>query len=529
MIWNATEVGKALSIVGPCQHLLLLRLKVLLDTYHGTPRSVEYYDLLLGDWLMHFAHATYAVYVDVIGEAATPTAGVRVPVFPDFNSYIRALTSGEIPGAHLRQQVARILAPEKSNVVEFARAVCTVGSQPNGVMEWAKRNLKRTVFSTLGRGDAPFVICIPYFRDDSPGWTGTLWKWRNWARQDNFQYPVNVTVDVDVDWRRKQGAAVSGTTFQDVLCALLPVYLPVAYLEAFVPYRQKAKALRLRRPKVLYTANGLVGHTLFKSLAADWREEGTRILDHQHGGGYGLDRIHALEEYETRVADRFFTWGWRGSSPKLTPLAAPFSSRKPIAPSGTGRVLLNCGSYPKNLYRIHFQPLPGTIETVIAETRVFVRELSDRPELVVRPYMVDFGWNLLHTLRQANPGLTLDDLRNSGLVSYGLSSLVVHNYLGTSWLETLAMNIPTVCFYDTSTYAFRDPVQPHIAALSSAGVLHTSGQAAATLVKSVMSDPQGWWQQKEVQDARLAFVRNYANFSGNWAAEWEAEFRQWLD
>jgi putative transferase (TIGR04331 family) len=63
-------------------------------------------------------------------------------------------------------------------------------------------------------------------------------------------------------------------------------------------------------------------HLPFKILAAEWRECGTKLLYHQHGGGYGIDKVHAFEDYETRVSDYYFTWGW--SSPnhrKVGPLS----------------------------------------------------------------------------------------------------------------------------------------------------------------------------------------------------------------
>jgi putative transferase (TIGR04331 family) len=360
-------------------------------------------------------------------------------------------------------------------------------------------------------------------------WLVTQWKWRNWARQDDFSYPIEFSCGVDSGWRRKQAAEVTASSFADILRTLLPLYIPVVYLEGLISYRQKAFGLNLRRPKVVFTANSLHGHTLFKILVADWRDEGTKVLDHQHGGGYGIDRVHPLEEYETRVADCFYTLGWRSSNPKQIPLVGALSASQAEVFSQSRLVMLMCVCYPKQVHRIHLQPMPGTIETLIAETANFIREMKGRQELLVRPYFHDYGWGMVETLRQADSELIMDDLRKSGIESYARSSLVVHNYLGTSWLETLAMNIPTVCFYDADTYAFREDARPYLDALSGVGVLHKSGAAAATFVLGLKNDPHRWWQTAEVQDARLAFVRNYANYSPNWAKEWETEFKQWIE
>jgi putative transferase (TIGR04331 family) len=105
---------------------------------------------------------------------------------------------------------------------------------------------------------------------------------------------------------------------------------------------------------------------------------------------------------------------------------------------------------------------------------------------------------------------------------------VVHNYLGTSWLETLAMNVPTVCFYDPGLYAPREPARPYFDMLVRVGILHHSGREAAKFVNAFKGDPSAWWNSAEVQAARETFVARYANFSDDWLAAWQAEFESLL-
>ena len=106
---------------------------------------------------------------------------------------------------------------------------------------------------------------------------------------------------------------------------------------------------------------------------------------------------------------------------------------------------------------------------------------------------------------------------------------LVYNYIGTSWLETLALDIPTVCFYDPETYSFREEAQPFIDALATVGVLHHSGNSAALFVASLAGDIEKWWNKVKVQEARRNFVEQYANFSPDWKEQWEQEFKVVLD
>lgn len=528
--WDKAKAIESLEFLKSQQGIVIEYFTELLNSYNGLNKSAAYYDLIGGEWLLHFTHMVYAAYVDVAHGISIPQSQHPIYVFTDFGHFLQTAVNDPLFSIQLRQQIAHLINGTQEKDLKFAHRVCKLANGlPLGIWKKSKLKLKSAFLLSIGVKDAPFIICHPSLRCSKREWVFTQWKWRNWARLDDFAYPIELTCEVDSGWRRKHPVDVSVSSFADILHNLLPLYIPVIYLEGLVSYRQKAHEYNLHRPRAVYTANALHGHTLFKILVADWRDEGTKLLNHQHGGGYGIDRVHPLEDYETRVADRFYTLGWRSSNPKQVTLAGAFSTPKVKPFLQSKRVMLMCVCYPKQVHRIHLQPMPGTIETMIAETANFVRELKGRQELLVRPYFDDYGWGMVKTLKQADAELKLDDLRKSGIQSYARSSLVVHNYLGTSWLETLAMNIPTVCFYDADTYAFREDAQPYLDALSAVGVLHKNGASAAAFVLGLKNDPFKWWKTAEVQDARLAFVRNYANYSLNWAKDWEAEFKQWIE
>ena len=163
------------------------------------------------------------------------------------------------------------------------------------------------------------------------------------------------------------------------------------------------------------------------------------------------------------------------------------------------------------------------------DTCEFLARLPDRRHLLVRPYSQDYGWGAVEMMRKAAPDAEFDDRKKSADIRFAESRLVIHNYLGTGWLETLALDIPTVCFYDTETFAFREAAQPHIDALESVGVLHRSGNSAALFVATHADDIEKWWNKAETQEARRNFVEQYANFSPDWKEQWEQEFKMVLD
>jgi putative transferase (TIGR04331 family) len=132
------------------------------------------------------------------------------------------------------------------------------------------------------------------------------------------------------------------------------------------------------------------------------------------------------------------------------------------------------------------------------------------------------------TLGLATLGIQVETRRGFGAKSIAISTLVIHNYLGTSWLESLAMNVPTICFLPRGIHAFRATAQPFADRLQQVGILHHSGRDAAKFVNGFRGDPSSWWNSAEVQEAREAFVARYANFSDSWLEAWQSEFESLL-
>lgn len=517
IIWNSSNVTEGLATTQAAHAGAMAHLKELLDEYHGVPRSESYYDLVAGAWLNEFIHLVYASWQYVLSGKRV-CEGQPLKVAGDLLTYTQFTLDRHFHEC-CQSAVKKLLSGGSPFEWRFGhdnvRAFVSTG-------DWRRKILT----NTLGSNRPSVIFCYPYVKCSRLDWLNTLWQWRHWAKWDDFRYPVHLSCQIDQDWRRTRAVETTPVRdFSTLLRALLPLHIPVALLEGFASVRKAVLGLQLWRPRALYTANALHGHLIFKILAAEWRAEGTVLLNHQHGGGYGIDRVHVVEEYETRVADRFYSWGWQRSDRPVQPLSPAIPS---LGKGRRSRVLFMCCSFPAMVYRLHFQPMPGTTEVMERNTTAFLAKLSTNTDLLVR---LNPAYNYLKfkkSLQVVAPWAAFDESRPSVFQRYAESRLVVHNYLGTSWLETLAMDIPTVCFFDQDTYAFRAEAQPYIEAMERVGILHRSALEAARFVAGVMAAPQGWWRKAEVQDARQAFVRQYANFSSDWAAQWEAEFRQWV-
>jgi putative transferase (TIGR04331 family) len=92
------------------------------------------------------------------------------------------------------------------------------------------------------------------------------------------------------------------------------------------------------------------------------------------------------------------------------------------------------------------------------------------------------------------------------------SELVIINYLSTSHLETLSMNIPTIVIFDADSYHLNKSHLHFFDGLIEAGVIQNSPHEASQFLDSIYSSINDWWLGEGVQKARTAFINsNFGN------------------
>jgi len=311
------------------------------------------------------------------------------------------------------------------------------------------------------------------------------------------------------------------TDFTSLVSSLIPLLIPLGYAEGLSVCREQLESMISRPPQILYTATGIQMSHFVQVAACFWGERGTRLCVHQHGGHSGLDYAHVLEDLEADVSDTFFTLGWSDSRASVQPLPTAMPGHRRRRPRH--RLLMMSLESAPYLYRLQPFCLPEHYAACIAESSDFLADLVSHLPIVLRSEKSTF-----ERLKSSCSSLGWEPMKGSGPKSAANAKLVVHNYFGTSWLETLAMNIPTVCFIPTGIHRFREAARPFVEALAKVGVIHHSGAEAAKFVNGLNGDPRAWWQSAGVQEAREAFVARYANFSDNWLPAWIEEFERLL-
>jgi putative transferase (TIGR04331 family) len=514
IVYNSSLVTDELNKVSVIRPVIMTYLTCLLNKYHGISKSEKYYDILVGNWIDFFIHS---VCLSLLEGDKQISKKLQIPIVATLEEFDELRLQGDWLD-HLRCAIPLLCNNEISEKWIFETKKIFICS--------GRTSFKSKLLKFIGSKEPGIVMVSPCIKDSKINTLKAFWSWRKFLALETYKIDVNFSCDVDVNWRNCHSINMDlNCGLEKIVKSLIPLYIPVYMLEGFCHYRSTVLGNFNHRPKALYSAGALYDNTTFKLLAAEWQERGTLLLYHQHGGNYGTDLSFFQEEYEIRVSDFYYTFGWgKGEVVRSLSASIPQVKRKI-----DGFILLMCNNYPKYPYKLSYTPMPGTIEKKNQDTIEFVKKIKNKKSLFIRLYKDDYNWNLDKNIANIDKNLVFDNYKKTGFERYAESRLVVHDYLGTSYLETLALNIPTICFYDAeSAYCFRDEARPYISELEDAGILHRTAESAAEFVNKIENSPECWWSSIKVQEARYNFCEQYANFSPNWANLWKEEFERVL-
>jgi putative transferase (TIGR04331 family) len=462
--------------------------------------------LMGGMWLMHLVHQ-----VEALGETTDGGSDHELQIPWDAWSHHNTFTHS----AAYRSQLYRLISGDR-RVIRVPKSCEVVRVAPNKP-DWRRQAVEGMLrLAQLPRAEV--MICRPYLKIPTPQRLVAAVRTFRQLSWNDLDIELYSAVTPNLQLRLALADDADSLEPEDVIRRLLPLTMPLGYAEALPDVQTRLHSLC--PPRLLYSANANQMHLPFQIASAMWSGKGATVVSHQHGGHQGLDVAHAGEEYEARASHLHYTFGWSDHRSNVRPLVTAPPAVNSLMKSD--RLLLMTLADSDSTYRLQPFCTPDHVQVVARETRQFLSDLTWSADVVIRGSHSDVE------VLQTKYFTRIDDLSISGATSASCAALTVHNYLGMSWLETLALDIPTVCFIPTGIHKFRAAAQPFADALIRVGVLHYSGSEAAKFVNSLRGDPTAWWQSAEVQEAREAFVARYANFSDNWLEAWTEEFERLL-
>jgi putative transferase (TIGR04331 family) len=508
---------KAAADVGRVSLQLLAELGSALNRQHGLNSGARFWRILLGHWihrltsmLFHRWHAVRQLLdVHKISGTIVFENSLLSLAVPDTDSFTWACNDPQwnnlLVGDLLRRNSH---VPIETLPVSVAEVPHREPPQPGGRMAGAARLLQKDtdaliLHSYLPRATALGVclglLQVPQQRRSPPA----------------PRAPPDAALRTMLKQaQRSIGGDSASPDFEVYARDMLFELLPTCFLEGFGELHRQVDALDWpRRPRFIFTSNSFDTDEVFKLWTAQRVGEGRPYFIGQHGNNYGTARFCPSETECIETSDKFITWGWKENK-KCEPafIFKTANRRQPHCPGGDLLLIELC--LPHRL--LPWDPYPE-FATYQQDQFEFASALPDvvRARLMVRlhaehrrqPWCEEQRW------QERDPQIRLDTGTRPVTELIATSRLVVHSYDSTGILETLSLDVPTVCFWNGGLEHLRESARPFYLKLFEAGILHLSSLDAARHVTEVWGNVEEWWGSAPVQTARTAFCARYARHS----------------
>jgi putative transferase (TIGR04331 family) len=290
---------------------------------------------------------------------------------------------------------------------------------------------------------------------------------------------------------------------------------PQSYLEDFKYYKKKSYDVYPKNTKVIVTAVKQNGDDLYSIWVAENIKKNSKYVILQHGekGTYVCDFNTNLE---TEICNYYLTWGWKNKyqNTKKFFFIKNFK-KKNILKNKITIILQAFGNYPDR-YRPNL--LQDDNLVFFIKQIEFIKLLSPevKRQLIIRlPYpqssfrAKDYYRKMILEIypeAQFDDSLFMQDI-------YNKSKLVITSYLSTSYLESLYLDIPTVCVMNKKTCIPNKFSNFFFKKMRDSELIIDDIQKAANLVNRIYDDPNQWFRDLKIKKIITLFKKKFCRRS----------------
>jgi len=534
---DRAQLYASYKYVDQVYHRLLPQLAFKLNEIHRRHHNQRYWEIMVGFWLRQYLETLYERYVCLrfarsrYSLAQTALLNERLYLTPVDMGHFTSLSFGDLYNVQLYSQIIRCLGLFPFKEIEVPASAFAAGERTwfKSLQSKAKQWIKAASFGP-SRWNRVYLIAS-YFPLDVL--LGISMRLKIFPLLDSPRLNTQTGAPLDCIRKKVFGDISVTDEFERVVVATLSTNVPRAYVENYARVCFLAKRFFPRRVNLIVTANAFGHNDVFKHWCGTQVECGVPYAILQHGGSYGCAKWNSSEDYETGIADYYYTYGWgEPDKPHIVPWISNKLKRS-IRRSATARkkgcILWVLASFPRYAYTMYAVPIGPQFLSYLAEQCRFVRALHPhvRELLACRPYMHQYGWSDISRLKVAHPELRVVSTLESMRFQMKHCRLFVGTFNATAFLEPLAANIPTVTFWNPAHWELRPAAEPYFDNLQKAGILYSCPESAADTINRVYYDPEEWWGQDTIQIAREQFCNRFARTAvSDSTSLWSAEFKR---
>ena len=320
----------------------------------------------------------------------------------------------------------------------------------------------------------------------------------------NYKYNKNLR-----DWNLKIN---SKNYFENTVIKILSNILPRSVLEGYSTNKQLIKKKYNFKSKNLFFAIGV--SDLFNTLMIEKKLEGARLINIQHGGNYGTIRRYLDECYELNNADYFLSYGFGREnlnykiSSKIIKLG-PINFEKKLGPTREKKKFLfilphfifryvQMNTYPWTKQKFdHLNEITNLFNTLDNE----IKKIS---EIRFHPFDKDV---ILNYMKKNISDFKHYKIYNKTKIDFEKYNLVISLYPGTSMLQSLYKNLPTIISFPTKYFKLKKIIKKNFNKLKQNNIFFEDTSKLVNFLNNSELNPNKWWYSKKIQSETKKFIK----------------------
>lgn len=537
---NDKVIRAADHYVSELYERLLPILGSTLNTIHGTLHSQRYWRILIGPWLMHYLPAIYDRYVHLkhaleqYPDCTTIALSESSFVFPSDTSDFFDYISNDLYNLQIYTRILTELGknfPQKTTAIK-QELFCDKPAN----YSWQRRAIDYLIriYLTVGVKLSPSIVL-------SQSYFSRLIEIRFLIKSIGKVFPILPRLPVkhespcnSVNRKNLPPIKVGTSEFEQCLSAMLLSDIPKCFVERYCNVKSEAQAIFPKTPKAIFSANAWYVEEAFKQWAALSTEQGTLLAGTSHSCPYGGWAHLPVEDHETSIVDLYYSWGWERTDciAKVIPMpATKLLGRKKIGASNHKQGIL-CVLTTRTRYLMRFSTglasAPKHFQSYLLWHSRFAKTLTFNimANIRIRPHKLDYGWGMIQRLNEYFPGAPIEAWDVPFQESLINCRLYVCDHCSTTFAEALAVNKPTILFWNPHSNEMRPEAQPYYDLLRKSGILFDTPESAGEAVNQIYDDIETWWNNPERQNTINIFCERFARNSPDAFNSWVTEFKR---
>ena len=306
----------------------------------------------------------------------------------------------------------------------------------------------------------------------------------------------------------------SKNKFEKILSEMLPKILPRSVLEGYSTNYNFIKENYKYPINNIFFTNGI--SDLFKILIAEKKITGAKIINVQHGGNYGTIKRYLDEIYELKHSDYFLSYGFGKKSlnykvtSKIIRLG-PLNFEKKIKPTIEKKKYLFIlphfifGYLQMNTYPWTKQKLDhlNQIINLFNSLDKRIKKVS-----VIRFHHLDKG-KIQNYMKKSINDFKYFKVCNNSKLDFENYNLIISLYSGTSMLQSLYKNIPTIISFPTNYFKLKQSVKKNFIILKKNNIFFEDTTKLADFLNNPKFNSNNWWYNKTTQLQISKFTNSF--------------------